>query len=57
LENLEEYKKFKDEKTVATEYNFLIESESKILLTGSSMNYEDSWMLGFINGEGSFTVN
>jgi hypothetical protein len=42
LENLEEYKKFKDEKTVATEYNFLIESESKILLTGSSMNYEDS---------------
>jgi len=40
LENLEEYKKFKDEKTVATEYNFLI--ESKILLTGSSMNYEDS---------------
>lgn len=57
MENLEEYKKFKDEKTVATEYNFLIESESKILLTGSSMNYEDSWMLGFINGEGSFTVN
>ena len=57
LDNLEEYKKFKDEKTVATEYNFFIESESKNLLTGYSMNYEDSWMLGFINGEGSFTIN
>jgi len=45
LDNLEEYKKFKIENSVATEYNFWKESESKNLHTikqGSSVNFEDS---------------
>jgi len=60
LDNLEEYKKFKVENSVVTEYNFWKESESKNMRTikqGSSVNFEDSWMLGFINGEGSFSIN
>jgi len=45
LDNLEEYKKFKVENSVVTEYNFSKESESKNLRTikqGSSVNFEDS---------------
>jgi|ERR1700679_1717733 uncharacterized protein YkuJ len=45
LDNLEEYKKFKVENSVVTEYNFWNESESKTLRTikqGSSVNFEDS---------------
>jgi len=41
LDNLEEYKKFKVENSVVTEYNFWNESESKNL-QGSSENFEDS---------------
>ena len=54
MDNLEEYKKFKIENSVVTEYSFWKKSESKNLCTikqGSSVNFEDSWMLGFINGE------
>jgi len=60
LDNLEEYKKFKVENSVVTEYIFRRESKSKNQCTikqGSSVNFEDCWMLGFINGEGSFTIN
>lgn len=45
LDNLEEYKKFKVENSVVTEYNFWKESESKNMSTikqGSSVNFEDS---------------
>jgi len=60
LDNLEEYTKFKVENSVVTDYDFWKDSESKNLHTIKqrfSVSFEDSWMLGFINGEGSFTVN
>jgi hypothetical protein len=45
LDNLEEYKKFKIENSVVTDYSFWKEYESKNLRTikqGSSVNFEDS---------------
>jgi len=45
LDNLEEYKNFKIENSVVTEYSFWKKSESKNLCTikqGSSVNFEDS---------------
>jgi len=55
LDNLEEYKKFKYENSVVTEYNFWKESKNlhtfdfgscakqgKVIKQGSSVNFEDS---------------